>query len=111
MLEIHGSNILVKPVDEESVLPSGLILPDQRKKEGMVGEVIELGSGVLEETLRINSDEPTKIVRQFTRRPIDGNIKVGAKVIYPKYAGYVIEQDGVKYLLVRESEILGVVEE
>jgi chaperonin GroES len=111
MLEIHGSYILVKPIDEQSVLPSGLILPDQRKKEGMIGEVIAVGSGVLEESLRISEDDPTKVVRQFIRRPIDENIQVGVKAIYPKYAGYVIEQDGVKYLLIRESEVFGIVKE
>ncbi len=80
--------VLILPHEAESKTASGIIIPDQAKEKPMKGEVIACGKG--------QPNEPM-------------TVKVGNNVLYNKRAGEVIEQDGKKYLLMRETDILAII--
>ncbi len=87
--------VLVRPIEQEEVTPSGIILPETAKEKPMEGEVIAVGPGALQE--------------DGTRRPLD--VQVGDRVIYAKYAGTEIKNGDSKLLLLKESDILAKVVE
>jgi chaperonin GroES len=86
--------ILVKRVEEEEQRVGGIIIPDTAKEKPQVAKVISVGTGRI-------TDEGKTI-------PLD--VKVGDHVLIGKYAGTEIKLDGVEHLIVREDEVLGVVE-
>ena len=86
--------VLVKPNQAEEKTKSGIYLPEQAKEKPMMGKVIAAGPGKL-------SDEGVRTAL---------SVKVGDTVVYGKYAGTEVDIDGQKHILVRESELLGVVE-
>jgi chaperonin GroES len=86
--------ILVKPDSAEEKTSSGIYLPEAAKEKPMTGKVVTVGPGKL-------SDDGK-------RTP--PNIKKGDTVLYGKYAGTEVEIDGDKHIIVRESELLGVIE-
>lgn len=88
-----GERILVKPLPQEEQTRGGIYLPDTAKEKPMQGEVIAVGSGRLL--------EDGKLI------PIE--VKVGERVLYGKYSGTEIKIEGEEYLIVKESEILAVV--
>ncbi len=85
-----GDRVVIKPLDEEEVTKSGLVLPDTAKEKPQEGEVVAVGPGRV-------SDDGTRIKME---------IKKGDKVVYSKYAGTEFEEDDEDYLIVRESDIL-----
>lgn len=85
-----GDRVVIKPLDEEEVTKSGLVLPDTAKEKPQEGEVVAVGPGRI-------SDDGTRIKME---------IKKGDKVVYSKYAGTEYEEDDEDYLIVRESDIL-----
>jgi len=85
---------LVKPLPSEEKTKGGIVLPDTAKEKPQEGEVIAVGSGKLLETGQ--------------RVPID--LKPGDKILFSKYAGNEIKINDVEYLIMRESDILGVIE-
>ena len=88
-----GGYILVKPVSEEQVSSSGIVLPETVDKERpQKGEIIALG------TQRLSK----------TGEKIDFNVKVGDKVLFKKYSPDEVEIDGEEYLIMDEDAILGV---
>ena len=87
--------ILVRPNEAEERTKNGIYLPEQAKEKPQMGKVIATGPGKLSE--------------EGVRTPTQ--VKKGNTVLYGKYSGTEIEIDGEKYLLMRESELLGVVEE
>ncbi len=87
--------VIVKRIEEEEKTPGGIIIPDTAKEKPQQGEVIAAGKG--------------KILEDGSVRPLD--VKVGDRVIFSKYAGTEIKIDGEEYLIMREDDILGVVEE
>ncbi|MDQ7031040.1 MAG: co-chaperone GroES [Ardenticatenia bacterium] len=87
--------VLVRPIEQEEVTPSGIILPETAKEKPMEGEVIAVGPGALQE--------------DGSRRPLD--VQVGDRVIYAKYAGTEIKNGDNKLLLLKESDILAKVVE
>jgi chaperonin GroES len=86
--------VLVQPAAAEEKTKSGIYLPEQAKEKPMMGKVIAVGPGKL-------SDEGERTAL---------SVKVGDTVVYGKYAGTEVDIDGKKHILVRESELLGVVE-
>ena len=85
--------VLVKRFNEEEKSKGGIIIPDTAKEKPVQGEVIAVGQG------RVSDDG--KI------RPLD--VKKGDKVLFGKYAGSEIKIDGNEFLMMREDDILGVV--
>jgi chaperonin GroES len=84
----------VKPLPSEEVTKGGIVLPDTAKEKPQEGEVIAVGPG--------------RLLDNGTRVTID--LKVGDKVLFSKYAGNEVKLDDVEYLIMRESDILGVIE-
>lgn len=89
-----GDRVVVQPVEEAEVRKGGIIIPDTAKEKPQEGKVVALGTGKTD-------DEGKKI-------PFE--VKKGDKVLYSKYGGTEISIDGEKYLIMREDDILGVVE-
>ena len=85
-----GDRVVIKPLDEEEVTKSGLVLPDTAREKPQEGEVVAVGPGRV-------SDDGTRIKME---------IKKGDKVVYSKYAGTEYKEDDEDYLIVRESDIL-----
>ena len=89
-----GDRVIIEPSDDESeTSPGGIIIPDTAKEKPQQGEVIAAGPG--------RTTDEGKV--------IDMPVKVGQTVIYSKYAGTEYTEDGVDYLIVRESDILAIV--
>ncbi|MCQ2609229.1 MAG: co-chaperone GroES [Lachnospiraceae bacterium] len=85
--------VVLKQIKEEEKTASGIVLPGGEKEKPMQGEVVAVGPGGM----------------------VDGNevkmeVKVGQKVIYSKYAGTEIELDKVKYIIIKHSDILAILE-
>ena len=90
-----GDRVLVKPMEDEDRTKSGIVLPDTAKEKPQRGEVVAVGPGEWDE-------EGEK------RMPLD--VKVGDHVLYAKYSGSEFKIDGVDHLILRQSDILGVIE-
>jgi chaperonin GroES len=86
--------VVVKPLPSEEITKGGIVLPDTAKEKPQEGEVVAVGSG--------------RLLDNGTRVSID--LKVGDKVLFSKYAGNEVKIDGVEYLIMREADILGVIE-
>jgi len=89
-----GDRVLVKMVDAEATTKGGIILPDSAKEERAEGKVVAVGKG------KVNDDGSI----------IALEVKVGDMVLYGKYSGDEVKIDGDKHKILRESEILAVVE-
>lgn len=89
-----ADRVIVKPMEAEEKTASGIFLPDAAKEKPTKGKVISVGPG--------KTDDDGK------RMPL--NVKAGETVYYGKYSGSEIEVDGDKLVILRESEILGVLE-
>ncbi|HSC88669.1 MAG TPA: co-chaperone GroES [Polyangiaceae bacterium] len=85
--------VIVKRVAEEEKTKGGIIIPDTAKEKPIEGEVIAVGPGKLDDGKRI---EPS--------------VKAGDRVLFGKYAGTEVKLDGVEHLILREDDILGVLE-
>ncbi len=83
-----ADRVLVKPAAAEEKTVSGIIIPDTAKEKPLKGEVVAVGKGTKDEEMVV---------------------KEGDKVLYGKYAGTEIEIDGVQYLIMRQSDILGII--
>ena len=88
-----GDRVLVKPMEAGEVVSGGIIIPDSAKEKPQEGEIVAVGPGKAEDG-----------------KVIALTVKVGDKAIYSKYAGTEIKLDGVEYLLMREDDLLGIVE-
>jgi chaperonin GroES len=86
--------VLIKPAEAESKTATGLYLPEGAKEKPMTGTVLAVGPG--------------KLSDKGDRSPVC--VKKGDTVIYGKYAGTEVDIDGVKHMILRESELLGVLE-
>ena len=86
--------VLVRRVAEEEKTKGGIIIPDSAKEKPAEGEVIAVGSGKV--------DEKGKV------RPV--SVKKGDRILFGKYSGNEIKIDGVDHLILREDDILGVLE-
>ena len=86
--------VLIKRVEEEEKKKGGIIIPDTAKEKPMEGKVIAVGSGRL--------DEDGK------RIPME--VKKGDRILFGKYAGTEIKIDDTEHIILREDEILGIIE-
>ena len=86
--------IIVERLEEETTTAAGIIIPDSAKEKPQQGKVVAVGKG--------------KVTEDGKVLPLD--VKVGNKVLFGKYAGNDIKLDGKEYLMMREDDVLGVVE-
>ena len=86
--------VIVKRLEEERKTASGIVLPDSATEKPDQGEVIAVGNG--------------KILEDGKTRPLD--VKKGDKILFGKYSGQSIKVDDIEYLVMREEDIMGIVE-
>ena len=82
-----ADSVLIKPAPAEEKTAGGIIIPDTAKEKPLQGEVLATGNGTKDEEMVL---------------------KAGDTVLYGKYAGTEVEFDGVKYLIMRQSDVLAV---
>jgi chaperonin GroES len=85
--------VIVKRVKEEEKTKGGIIIPDTAKEKPIEGEVIAVGPGKVEDGKRIEL-----------------TVKAGDRVLFGKYSGTEVKLEGVEHLILREDDILGVLE-
>ncbi len=84
-----ADRVLIEPTAVEEVTMGGIIIPDSAKEKPLKGKVLAVGNGT--------KDEPMQL-------------KAGDTVLYGKYAGTEIEYEGVKYLMMRQNDVLAVID-
>jgi chaperonin GroES len=89
-----NDRVVVKRVEEKEQVKGGIIIPDTAKEKPQEGEVVAVGQG--------------KVLDNGTRLEMD--LKVGDRILFGKYSGTEIKVDGEDFLIMREDEVLGVVE-
>lgn len=89
-----NDRIIVKRLEEQEQMRGGLYIPDTAKEKPQEGEVLAVGNG--------------KLLENGTRISID--LKAGDRVLFGKYAGTEVKLDGEELLILREDDVLGVVE-
>ena len=89
-----NDRILVKRLEEEEKTAGGIIIPDSAKEKPAEGEIVAVGPGKL-------SDAGERVAM---------NVTVGDRVLFSKYGGTDVKLDGEDYLIMREDDILGVIE-
>jgi chaperonin GroES len=89
-----GDRILVKRIEEEERTKGGIIIPDTAKEKPMQGEVIAVGKG--------------KVTEDGKVLPLE--VKEGDRILFSKYAGTEVKIDGEEHLIMREDEVLGIIE-
>jgi len=87
--------ILVKRIEEEEKTKGGIIIPDAAKEKPQEGKVVAVGDG--------------KVLDNGTKAPL--TVKVGDKILFGKYSGSEIKVDGEEHLIMREDDVLGIVED
>ena len=88
-----GDRVLVEPIEEKEQTVGGIIIPDSAKEKPMQGKVIAVGK---------KADKDGKVIAF--------DVKAGDTVLLPKYGGTEVKLDGKKLQLVREEDLLGVLE-
>lgn len=88
-----GDRVVIKQIEAEEKTKSGIVLPSQAKEKPQEAEVVAVGPGGM-----VDGKEITM------------QVKVGDKVIYSKYSGTEVKLDGTEYIIVKQSDILAVVE-
>jgi len=86
--------ILIKRVEEKETIKGGIIIPDTAKEKPQEGEVIAVGGG--------KKTEEGKVI------PLD--VKAGDRILFGKYSGTEIKIDNEEFLIIREDEVLGIIE-
>lgn len=89
-----GDRVLIEPIEQEEQTASGLFIPETAKEKPQQGNILAVGEG--------RRDDDGK------RVPMD--VKAGDKVLFAKYAGTEIKVDGKKLLIMKETDLLGIVE-
>ena len=87
--------VVVRRIEAEEKTAGGIIMPDTAKEKPQQGEVVSVGPG--------GRDESGKLI------PID--VKPGDRVLFGKWSGTEVKLDGVEYLIMKESDIMGVIDE
>ena len=89
-----GGRVIVEPIEQEDMTAGGIILPETAKEKPQEGKILAAGPG--------DRDEDGE------RIPME--VQIGDKVLYAKYSGTEVKMDGKKMLIMRESDILAIVE-
>lgn len=89
-----GDRVVVKALAREAVTKSGIVLPDTAKEKPQEGEILAVGPGKLQDNGKRTTPE----------------VEVGQKVLFAKYAGTEVKVNDEEYLILRESDIMGIVE-
>ena len=89
-----GGRVIVEPIEQEEMTAGGIILPETAKEKPQEGKILAAGPGE----------------RNEDGERIEMEVKVGDKVLYAKYSGTEVKLDGKKVLILRESDILAIVE-
>lgn len=84
-----ADRVVIKPTPAEEVTMAGIIIPDSAKEKPLKGEILAAGPGIKDEEMQL---------------------KPGDKVLYGKYAGTEIELDGEKYLIMRQQDVLAIID-
>ncbi len=87
--------VIVKRLEEEEKTKGGIIIPDTAKEKPMEGKVVAVGPG--------------KVLESGTK--VSMNVKKGDRILFGKYAGTEIKIEGEEHLIMREDDILGIIEE
>ena len=90
-----NDRVLVQRIEEMTVTKGGIYIPDTAKEKPIEGRIVAVGPGKMSDT--------------GTRMPL--HVKEGDRVLFSKYAGSEIKIEGEEYLMMREDDILGIVEE
>jgi chaperonin GroES len=88
-----GSRVLVEPMEQEETTASGIILPETAKEKPQQGKVLAAGPGD-------RNDKGERVAM---------DVKTGDVVLFAKYSGTEVKMDGKKLLILRESDVLGIV--
>ena len=94
ILKPLGSRVVIEPIEQEDISAGGIIIPETAKEKPQKGKIISVGAG--------DRDESGK------RIPLD--VKAGDTVLFAKYSGTEIKVESKKLLILRESDILAIVE-
>ena len=86
--------VVVRRMEEERTSAGGIVIPDSATEKPIQGEIIAVGNG--------------KLLDNGEARPLD--VKVGDRVLFGKYSGTEVKLDGEDYLVMREEDIMGVIE-
>ena len=86
--------IIVKRVEQQRTTAAGIVIPDTAAEKPEQGEVVAVGSG--------------RLLQDGSVRPLQ--VKTGERVLFGKYAGQTVKLDGEEFLVMREEDILGVIE-
>ena len=84
--------VIVKRLEEERTSPGGIVIPDTAAEKPIQGRIVAVGKG--------------KILEDGQVRPLD--VKVGDKILFGKYSGTELKLNGEEYLMMREEDILGI---
>ncbi|MEG0371149.1 MAG: co-chaperone GroES [Clostridium sp.] len=88
-----GDRVIIKKVEAEETTKSGIVLPGAAKEKPQIAEVISVGPGGVQNGIEIKME-----------------LKVGDKVIFSKYSGNEVKIDGCEYTILKQEEILAIVE-
>ena len=86
--------VIVKRLEEERKTASGIVIPDTAAEKPDTGEIIAVGTGKILEDGKVRALE----------------VKKGDKVLFGKYSGQTVKIDGIEYLVMREEDLMGVIE-
>jgi chaperonin GroES len=89
-----GDRVVIEPMEQEETTPAGIVIPDTAKEKPQKGKILSIGPGARDE--------------EGKRIPLD--VKVGDIVLYAKYAGTEVKIDSKKLLIVKESDVLAILE-
>ena len=89
-----GGRVLIEPLEQEEMTAGGIILPETAKEKPQEGKVLAIGPGE-------RDDQGNRIAM---------DVKVGDRVLFAKYSGTEVKMDGKKLLILRESDVLGIIE-
>ena len=87
-----GNRVIIEPIEQDEVTASGIVLPDSAKEKPQQGVILAAGPGE-------RDDKGARIAM---------DVKTGDKVLFAKYAGTELKLDGKKLLILRESDLLGI---
>ncbi|WP_129600209.1 co-chaperone GroES [Anaerophilus nitritogenes] len=88
-----GDRVVIKKLEAEEKTKSGIVLPTQAKEQPQMAEIVAVGPGGMVDGKEVKME-----------------VKVGDKVIFSKYAGTEVKYDGVEYTILKQSDILAIVE-